>query len=75
MNKILLLFFTCVFFKNVICANILYIAAVPSPSHDIWNRVLGFALSKNGHNVTMLGNDKFKDQPSANFHLLKLNGM
>lgn len=43
--------------KSVLCANILYIEPVVSPSHHIWNRAVGLELVKRGHNVTAIGHD------------------
>ncbi|KAF5307550.1 hypothetical protein FQR65_LT06906 [Abscondita terminalis] len=42
-------------------SNILYIGALPSPSHYLWNKVLALELVSIGHNVTMLTHDVDKD--------------
>lgn len=55
------------------CANILFVAGIPSPSHHIFNRALAFALADRGHNVTMIGNDEEKEV-RKNFHFLLMEG-
>lgn len=67
--KISLLLFL---FQNINCANILYLVALPSPSHHIWNREIINSLASREHNVTVLSPD-FDSNPPKNVHYLKLN--
>lgn len=55
-------------------ANILYIDAVPSPSHFIWHRALIYGLAAKGHNVTALSVD-VEANPPPNVHFIKIDGV
>lgn len=68
LKNILLIFFVrCIF-----CENILYLVALPSPSHHIWNREIINSLATYGHNLTVLSPD-FDSVPIENVHYLKLS--
>lgn len=60
---LLKLFLIVLLHSTVKCANILYLVALPSPSHHIWNRELINSLASNGHNVTVLAPDFDKISP------------
>lgn len=57
-----------------LCANILYIEPVVSPSHHIWNRAIGLELVERGHNVTTIGHDPEKS-PVDNYTQLIFEGL
>ncbi|KAJ3663943.1 hypothetical protein Zmor_008157 [Zophobas morio] len=59
--------------KCVLCANILYVSLLPSPSHQIWNRVFATGLGKKGHNVTLVDLEKNKEQ-FANYSHIYIEG-
>ncbi|KAJ3648850.1 hypothetical protein Zmor_020621 [Zophobas morio] len=61
--------------KSVLCANILYVSSIPSPSHHIWNGVLTMALVKRGHNVTLVDPDIDKLPKSDNYTHIFLEGV
>lgn len=44
--------------SEILCANILYLHGVLSPSHHLWNSILATELANRGHNVTFLSVDK-----------------
>lgn len=73
MNIDLFKYLLClILFKCVNSANILYLVALPSPSHHIYNREIINALASRGHNVTVLAPD-FDLIPSKNVHYLSVN--
>jgi hypothetical protein len=55
--------------------NILYVAAVASPSHHIWNRALAFELANRGHNVTHIGPDQDDVPKPHNYSHILLEGI
>lgn len=61
-------------FKCVNSENILYLVALPSPSHHIWNREIINSLALQGHNVTVLAPD-FDSIPAENVHYLAVNAI
>lgn len=64
--------FLFLFIEYVKCANILYLVALPSKSHHIWNREIINSLASRGHNVTVLAPD-FDAVPPQNVHYLRLD--
>lgn len=68
----LLALFLLFFIKEIICANILYIHGIVSPSHHIWNRRLALGLASKGYNVTFLSVDKPKGENVNNLHYIVL---
>lgn len=52
-------------------ANILFLNAVASPSHHIYNRALGIALANKGHNITFVSVDISKES-HRNVHYIHL---
>lgn len=60
------------FHNSVDCANILYLAALPSPSHHIFNGHIINTLASRGHNITVLSPD-FDELPPKNVHYLKVS--
>lgn len=48
-------------------ANILFLLAVPSPSHRLWNNVLIEKLTANGHNLTVLTVEYEISQPNVTY--------
>lgn len=69
LSKITVLF---VIFHTVNCANILYLAMLPSPSHPIFNGQIINALAERGHNVTVLS-PYSEAKPPKNVHYLDLS--
>ncbi|CRK89595.1 CLUMA_CG003252, isoform A [Clunio marinus] len=67
----LLLVYFLLGFVQVQGGNILFLSPVPSPSHHIFNRVLGVGLAEKGHNVTFLSADLDK-RPIPNLHYVHL---
>lgn len=57
--------------SSAFAANILFLNAMPSPSHHIFNRVLVLGLAARGHNVTFLSAD-YVDKPTVNVHYYHL---
>jgi glucuronosyltransferase len=55
-------------------SNILFISALPSPSHHILKRVLALGLANKGHNVTFLSADQ-SDKIVNNLHYIHLDGI
>lgn len=54
-------------------ANILFLLAVPSPSHRLWNNVLIEKLTANGHNLTVLTVEYEISQPNVTYiHVEKI---
>lgn len=49
-----MLFLLSISIATIQSANILFLLAVPSPSHRLWNNVLIEKLNANGHNLTVL---------------------
>lgn len=69
---VLIVISVCLLFGTAECANILYLAALPSPSHHVWNREIINSLASHSHNVTVLSPD-FDAIPPKNVHYLKVN--
>jgi hypothetical protein len=62
-------------FTTAFGSNILYAAAVASPSHHIWNRALAFELANRGHNVTHIGPDQDDVPKPLNYSHILLEGI
>ncbi|XP_068907603.1 UDP-glycosyltransferase UGT5-like [Tenebrio molitor] len=62
-------------FTTAFGSNILYAAAVASPSHHIWNRALAFELANRGHNVTHIGPDQDDVTKPLNYSHILLEGV
>lgn len=61
------LFVCLVLVECVFAGNILFLSAVPSPSHHIFNRLLALGLVEKGHNVTFLSADMGKPMPNLHY--------
>lgn len=67
----------CVFFVTLKCvlgSNILFLSAVVSPSHHIFNRALVLGLADKGHNLTFLSAD-IVEKKTPNVHYIHLEKM
>lgn len=64
-------FWLLVIINRAQSANILYINAVPSPSHHIFNYALVLGLADKGHNVTFLSSD-LVGRKTSNVHHIQL---
>jgi glucuronosyltransferase len=60
--------------SQVLCANILFLHGMISPSHHLWNRHLAKSLGKRGHNVTFISVDK-ETEKYKNVHYIVLEGV
>lgn len=71
-NTKISIFLLIALIKNILGANILYVAPIPSPSHHIWNKALTMGLLEKGHNVTMLTHAT--EKAPQNFTVITMEG-
>nr|QIK00370.1 UDP-glycosyltransferase [Xylotrechus quadripes] len=70
-------FFLCLLvgFDSALCANILMVYELPSPSHQLWDYSLAEGLMAKGHNVTMLGPFADRGKKSDKYHPIVIEGI
>lgn len=69
-----LLLINLLFLKTIICANILIVNDMTSPSHQLWNFAYANGLLIKGHNVTMISPHLTENVNYTNFHQIHFEG-